>query len=153
MPPKKSGAPPSSTKRLHKELNDLSNSSIEGILFDPDKISTNLHKWKIGLRGAPETLYSGERFELDFTFGSNYPFESPQVGCEHLAVPVSLWAHRKASPAKGTNFFSSKYDNRRQTFNLPKSSFGTLPVEEVGLRTLSQNTDIRLAQNVNTNDE
>ena len=87
MGPKKSTAP-SSTKRLHKELTDLTNSSMEGIIFDPDKISTNLHKWRIGLVGAPETIYYGERFELDFTFGSNYPFESPQVIFVGNHIPV-----------------------------------------------------------------
>ena len=75
----KKGLPPTSIKRLNKELLELAKQPIEGIIFDPDRISTNLHKWRIGVNGAAETLYHGEVFELQFTFGNKYPFESPQV--------------------------------------------------------------------------
>ena len=75
----KSSLPTTSTKRLLKELADLSKESIDGILFDSDRISTNLLKWRIWVIGAEGTLYHGEKFELEFTFGNKYPFESPQV--------------------------------------------------------------------------
>ena len=28
---------------------------------------------------VPGTLYDGEKFQLEFKFGSRYPFESPEV--------------------------------------------------------------------------
>ncbi|XP_057292320.1 ubiquitin-conjugating enzyme E2 W-like [Hydractinia symbiolongicarpus] len=80
--------PPTSTKRLTKELLDLSKQPIDGIIFDSDKISTNLHKWRITVKGAPETLYDGELFQLEFTFGNNYPFDSPQVTFVGENIPI-----------------------------------------------------------------
>lgn len=31
------------------------------------------------MEGADGTLYDGEQFQLQFKFGSSYPFESPEV--------------------------------------------------------------------------
>lgn len=31
------------------------------------------------MQGAEGTLYDGEQFQLQFKFGSTYPFESPEV--------------------------------------------------------------------------
>lgn len=31
------------------------------------------------MQGAEGTLYDGEQFQLQFKFGSSYPFESPEV--------------------------------------------------------------------------
>lgn len=31
------------------------------------------------MKGAPSTLYDGEKFLLQFKFGPKYPFESPEV--------------------------------------------------------------------------
>lgn len=35
--------------------------------------------WTINMHGAEGTLYDGEQFQLQFKFGSSYPFESPEV--------------------------------------------------------------------------
>lgn len=35
--------------------------------------------WTINMQGAEGTLYDGEQFQLQFKFGSSYPFESPEV--------------------------------------------------------------------------
>ena len=83
-----SGLPPTSTKRLQKELLDLSKQNIPNIQFDPDRISTNLHKWRITLLGAEETLYHGEHFELEFEFGKQYPFDAPQVIFVGEHIPI-----------------------------------------------------------------
>ena len=80
--------PATATKRLLKELNHLVQFPVEGIEFDPDKISSNLTKWKITVKGAPDTLYSGEVFELQFTFGDRYPFDSPQVIFVGSNIPI-----------------------------------------------------------------
>jgi len=83
-----SSAPPASSKRLLKELTELKNNPVEGIEFDPDKISTNLTKWQITLNGAPGTVYTGEKFELQFTFNNRYPFDSPQVIFVGSHIPI-----------------------------------------------------------------
>jgi len=31
------------------------------------------------MQGADDTLYAGEKFQLQIKFGNNYPFESPEV--------------------------------------------------------------------------
>ena len=38
-----------------------------------------LLRWTIDLRGAENTLYAGERYQLKFKFSDRYPFDSPQV--------------------------------------------------------------------------
>lgn len=38
-----------------------------------------IFSWTINMQGAEGTLYDGEQFQLQFKFGSSYPFESPEV--------------------------------------------------------------------------
>jgi ubiquitin-conjugating enzyme E2 W len=38
-----------------------------------------IFRWNIEITGAPKTLYEGEKFILEFTFGPKYPFDSPEV--------------------------------------------------------------------------
>ena len=38
-----------------------------------------LHGVTINIQGAEGTLYDGELFQLQFKFGTSYPFESPEV--------------------------------------------------------------------------
>ncbi|XP_066936697.1 ubiquitin-conjugating enzyme E2 W-like [Clytia hemisphaerica] len=83
-----SKAPPTASKRLLKELSELSKNPVEGLEFDADKIASNLTKWHVILNGAAGTLYSGEKFELQFTFGDKYPFDSPQVIFIGKHIPV-----------------------------------------------------------------
>ena len=83
-----SKAPFSSSKRLLKELSDLKKKPVEGLELDAERIEENLSKWNVILNGAAGTLYSGEKFELQFTFGSKYPFDSPQVVFVAPKIPV-----------------------------------------------------------------
>ena len=57
----------------------------EYIFFAPIEIhciDTLLYcRWVVDIAGAPNTLYAGEEFQLQFKFGRRYPFESPQVSC------------------------------------------------------------------------
>lgn len=66
-------------RRLRKELTNLIKDPPEGIVVDPDKISQNITEWTVDVKGAEGTLYAGEKFTLQFKFGSKYPFDSPQV--------------------------------------------------------------------------
>ena len=40
---------------------------------------TELMLNSLGYNFLPGTLYDGEKFQLEFKFGSRYPFESPEV--------------------------------------------------------------------------
>ena len=64
------------TKRLSKELKDLSTSPPGGLkLLKAD----DFNQWFIQLEGAPDTLYKNQKFLLRFKFNSNYPLEAPEV--------------------------------------------------------------------------
>lgn len=59
-----------------------------GMHLDTDSVSSNLATWIIHVDGAPGTLYDGEKFQLEFKFGSRYPFESPEVIFGGSNIPV-----------------------------------------------------------------
>ncbi|KAF9099065.1 ubiquitin-conjugating enzyme E2 W [Mortierella sp. GBA35] len=78
-------AKPMFARRLSKELKDLAMNPPAGVnIIDANDFKV----WKLGLAGAPGTLYEGEKFELEFNFGPNYPLESPQVLFIGDNVPV-----------------------------------------------------------------
>ncbi|GFN79085.1 ubiquitin-conjugating enzyme e2 w [Plakobranchus ocellatus] len=52
------------------------------------EIST-LSEWIIDIEGAPETIYGGEIFQLNFKFGPNYPMVPPQVVFVGPNIPVN----------------------------------------------------------------
>uniref|UniRef100_A0A8R1IF81 N-terminal E2 ubiquitin-conjugating enzyme n=1 Tax=Caenorhabditis japonica TaxID=281687 RepID=A0A8R1IF81_CAEJA len=47
-----------------------------------------IQQWKIGVVGAEGTLYAGEVFTLQFTFGPQYPFNSPEVMFVGETIPA-----------------------------------------------------------------
>jgi ubiquitin-conjugating enzyme E2 W len=53
---------------------------IPGMSIDTSTATDgNLSVWIINVTGAPNTLYAGERYKLQFKFPSRYPFDSPSV--------------------------------------------------------------------------
>jgi ubiquitin-conjugating enzyme E2 W len=62
-------------KRLQRELADLTSCAT----FPVELVGEITDKWIVTIRGAEGTLYSGEIFRLQFTFGAEYPIESPEV--------------------------------------------------------------------------
>ncbi|XP_041358131.1 ubiquitin-conjugating enzyme E2 W-like [Gigantopelta aegis] len=77
-----------SQKRLQKELQALLKDPPVGVRVDSDRLSSNFSEWIIDLEGAPGTLYEGEKFQLQFKFGSRYPFDSPQVTFLAPNIPI-----------------------------------------------------------------
>ncbi|CAA21716.1 Ubiquitin-conjugating enzyme E2 W [Caenorhabditis elegans] len=76
------------TRRLMKELAQLKSEAPEGLLVDNTSTSNDLKQWKIGVVGAEGTLYAGEVFMLQFTFGPQYPFNSPEVMFVGETIPA-----------------------------------------------------------------
>lgn len=74
--------------RLQKELLEIKKKPPPGMHLDSDSVSSNLATWIIHVDGAPGTLYDGEKFQLEFKFGSRYPFESPEVIFGGPNIPV-----------------------------------------------------------------
>ncbi|KAL1918236.1 uncharacterized protein VTP21DRAFT_3502 [Calcarisporiella thermophila] len=64
------------TRRLSKELRDLQTNPPVGVSVDS---ADDFQCWRLILKGAPNTLYEGETFKLQFRFGNSYPLESPEV--------------------------------------------------------------------------
>ncbi|RUS20630.1 hypothetical protein BC937DRAFT_94737 [Endogone sp. FLAS-F59071] len=66
------------TRRLAKELRDLSTNPPEGLtVVDAD----DFRKWRLSLDGAPGTLY-------EFRFTADYPLESPEVVFVYPEIPL-----------------------------------------------------------------
>jgi len=50
-----------------------------GLINVETSTSGDLSEWNVKINGAEGTLYEGETFNLLLKFGSNYPFEPPEV--------------------------------------------------------------------------
>ncbi|CAF1632168.1 unnamed protein product, partial [Didymodactylos carnosus] len=63
-------------KRLQKELKILTETPTPGIRIVDD--GSDMRKLRIDIDGAHGTLYEGEKYQLQFKFTDQYPFDSPQ---------------------------------------------------------------------------
>uniref|UniRef100_A0A1I7YRM2 N-terminal E2 ubiquitin-conjugating enzyme n=1 Tax=Steinernema glaseri TaxID=37863 RepID=A0A1I7YRM2_9BILA len=75
-------------RRLLKELQQLSNEPPRGVHVNVEDCTANLFVWTVEVEGAENTLYAGERFQLQFSFSDQYPFSSPQVVFTGDNIPV-----------------------------------------------------------------
>ncbi|KAG6489621.1 hypothetical protein ZIOFF_050896 [Zingiber officinale] len=73
--------------RLQKELVEWQVSPPAGFKH---KVSDNLQRWVVDVIGAPGTLYTNEKYQLQVDFPEHYPMESPQVIFLH---PAPLHPH------------------------------------------------------------
>ncbi|CAD6190920.1 unnamed protein product [Caenorhabditis auriculariae] len=78
----------SCTRRLMKELQQLQQDAPTGIRIRKDTATQDLKQWRVDVIGATGTLYAGEEFTLQFTFGPQYPFNSPEVMFVGDKIPV-----------------------------------------------------------------
>jgi ubiquitin-conjugating enzyme E2 W len=79
-----SSAPPGA-RRLAKEIKQLQGKPPDGIsLLSAD----DMRRWLVCLCGAPDTLYEGETFTLQFVFGDDYPMGAPEVTFVGESTPV-----------------------------------------------------------------
>jgi len=69
-------APAIAQRRLQKELKDVCSNPPPGIAMEN---CDSIKRWVLGIQGAKGTLYEGEYFKLQFTFGDEYPIDSPEV--------------------------------------------------------------------------
>ncbi|XP_062506648.1 ubiquitin-conjugating enzyme E2 W-like [Corticium candelabrum] len=66
-------------RRLFKELVKFREEPPPGMRLDDKSVESSIMCWLVDVDGAEGTLYAGEKFRLQFKFGQNYPFDSPQV--------------------------------------------------------------------------
>merc|ERR1712156_1408244 len=81
--------PPTTLRRLNKELMAMHRDSPEEIELDGDTAEDmDMSCWKLHLKGPKGTLYVGEKFTLRLKFGTQYPNESPTVIFVGKNIPV-----------------------------------------------------------------
>ncbi|XP_047662579.1 ubiquitin-conjugating enzyme E2 W-like isoform X3 [Tachysurus fulvidraco] len=66
-------------RRLQKEWLALQNDPPPGMTLKERRVQNTTTEWVIELKGSPRTQYEGQKFQLLFTFSSQFPFEPPQV--------------------------------------------------------------------------
>ncbi|WWC88767.1 uncharacterized protein L201_003680 [Kwoniella dendrophila CBS 6074] len=76
MPPKL-GGPAMATKRIKKEISDLSKEDLGSIILQPNE--SNILNWKAFLPGPIGSPYEGGLFEVDIKVPDDYPFSPPQL--------------------------------------------------------------------------
>lgn len=75
--------------RLQKELAHFMRDPIPGMSIERSgDLENNMAVWVINVSGAPNTLYDGEKFRLQFKFPARYPFDSPSVMFVGPSIPV-----------------------------------------------------------------
>lgn len=93
-----------SSKRIGKELADLTKEPVEGITVEPKE--DNIYKWTAKLQGPAKSPYAGGVFLVDMDFPIEYPFKSPKVrfhtriyhpnidegGSEYRSADVFVWS-------------------------------------------------------------
>ncbi|XP_013593705.1 PREDICTED: probable ubiquitin-conjugating enzyme E2 17 isoform X1 [Brassica oleracea var. oleracea] len=75
------------TNRLQKEFMEWQTNPPAGFKH---RVSDNLQRWTIEVKGAPGTLYANETYQLQVEFPEHYPMEAPQVIFQH---PAPLHPH------------------------------------------------------------
>ena len=63
-------------KRLAKEIKALQAKPPDGVSLHT---ADDARCWLVDLQGAPDTLYAGEQYQLQFVFGEDYPMGAPEV--------------------------------------------------------------------------
>ncbi|WWC70666.1 uncharacterized protein I206_104617 [Kwoniella pini CBS 10737] len=78
MPPRAtSSAPGMASKRIKKEITDLSKENLGSIILYP--IESNIFQWKSILPGPIGSPYEGGSFEIEITVPEDYPFSPPKL--------------------------------------------------------------------------
>lgn len=78
-------------KRLQKELMAIQKDSPPGVKVDFNNITVfnDMTQWVVDIEGAEKSLYDGERFQLQFRFSPQYPFEPPEVTFIGTNIPIN----------------------------------------------------------------
>jgi ubiquitin-conjugating enzyme (huntingtin interacting protein 2) len=65
------------TTRVTKEYNDLVNNKSHEFIVT--QVNGNLFHWKAVIKGAPDTVYQGGKFQIDIVIPDEYPYQPPKM--------------------------------------------------------------------------
>jgi len=68
-----------SAKRLHKDLQELRNSTIPLVGITAAPLNDDLYTWHGNLRPASDSPYKGGVFHFEMVFPQNYPIDPPSL--------------------------------------------------------------------------
>ncbi|KAG2157401.1 ubiquitin-conjugating enzyme [Suillus clintonianus] len=64
-------------RRIHKELQDITNRPLDGITVEPE--ADNLLVWKCSVKGSSDSPYRNGIFHFKIELPMNFPFKAPSV--------------------------------------------------------------------------
>ncbi|KAF9009413.1 ubiquitin-conjugating enzyme/RWD-like protein [Cyathus striatus] len=64
-------------RRIQKELSDISNNPIDGVIVEPQE--DNIFEWKCAIKAAADSPYKNGTFRFTVSLPPNYPFKAPTV--------------------------------------------------------------------------
>ncbi|WRT67693.1 uncharacterized protein IL334_004665 [Kwoniella shivajii] len=77
MPPRPASGPGMASKRIKKEIADLSKENLGSIALQPNE--SNIFQWKAVLPGPSGSPYEGGLFEVEIKIPEDYPFSPPHL--------------------------------------------------------------------------
>ena len=66
------------TKRITREMNEMTNKPVDGCSAGPENDS-NLYEWQATVSGPIGSPYEGGTFFLKIIFPNDYPFKPPKI--------------------------------------------------------------------------
>ena len=68
---------PNKATRVKKEFEELMKNKSAG--FVVSQINSDLFHWKAVIKGPPDTVYEGGKFQIDINIPDEYPYQPPKV--------------------------------------------------------------------------
>lgn len=78
------------------------------------------------MQGAEGTLYDGEQFQLQFKFGSSYPFESPEVNNLNINFNKSSLPFIKIAKYSYSSIYYIPLGHLHPTYNKPVNAMNLI---------------------------
>ena len=91
---------PNKATRIQKEFKDLcSNKSTDVVV---SQVNNDLFHWKGIIKGPPDTVYEGGKFQIDIVIPDEYPYVPPKVATllTQMKFDTKIW-HPNVSSVTG----------------------------------------------------
>ena len=68
---------PNKLPRVKKELDDLK--KVKTHEFEISLVGNDMYHWKAVIKGPPDGVYDGGKFQIDIVIPDEYPYQPPKV--------------------------------------------------------------------------